>query len=218
MKCGRTPSFDGLASGYERLERSAFGGLLEAARFGLLEGLTGCRRVLLLGDGDGRLLARLLSLNPEVRIVSVDQSMAMIALAQSRVSAADLPRVTWQQADALVADFGSEKLDAVVTAFFLDCFSTSIAETLMQKISAALTPSALWLQVDFGVPPTGWTRWQAQLWLKTMYAFFRWQTGITARALPELDKTFADLGWKVVQQRQYRQGFVTSRLYRRATC
>ncbi|OYU98497.1 MAG: methyltransferase type 12, partial [Verrucomicrobiales bacterium VVV1] len=66
MKTG-PDSFDALASAYEGLERLAFGSDLETARFWHLDRLRDCRQVLVLGEGDGRFLARLLRQFPTVR-------------------------------------------------------------------------------------------------------------------------------------------------------
>ncbi len=208
-------SFDRLAEPYEALERAAFGGLLETARFEFLGELHGCRRVLLLGDGDGRLLARLVGLAPQATIISVDQSAAMLAKAQRRLRPEDLSRVKFYHADVLVADLGGERLDAIVTAFFLDCFSQPEAEQVVQQMDKLMAPSALWLEVDFGLPARGWRRWYAQGWLKLMYTFFRWRTGITAKALPDLQSTFHNLGWQLMKCQTYRAGFVYSRLYQK---
>ena len=55
-----TMNADRIASGYRWLEYAAFGLALEQARFDFLSRAAGARRVLILGEGDGRFLARLL--------------------------------------------------------------------------------------------------------------------------------------------------------------
>ena len=61
-------NFDRLAGIYRLLEFLAFGRDLERARFRLLETLAECHSVLVLGEGDGRCLARLARVAPEARI------------------------------------------------------------------------------------------------------------------------------------------------------
>ena len=87
-------NFDPLARLYRALEYLAFGGDLERARFCLLDHLAGRRSILILGEGDGRCLARLLPLAPEARIHCLDASPAMLARAGARIAntAAQSPR------------------------------------------------------------------------------------------------------------------------------
>ena len=80
---GRGRTFDALARPYRLLERLALGGSLETARYHFLPRLRSCRRVLVLGDGDGRLVQRLLRLAPELCVDSLDKSEAMQALARA---------------------------------------------------------------------------------------------------------------------------------------
>ena len=54
---------DPIASSYRWLEYAAFGLALEHARFDFLSHAAAARRVLILGEGDGRFLARLLRCN-----------------------------------------------------------------------------------------------------------------------------------------------------------
>ncbi len=79
-------NFDRLARIYRALEFLAFGGALERARFCFLDRLGGCDDILVLGEGDGRCLERLVGLAPHARIRCVDSSPAMLAVAAARVA------------------------------------------------------------------------------------------------------------------------------------
>ena len=59
---------DPIASSYRWLEYAAFGLALENARFDFLSHAAAARRVLILGEGDGRFLARLLRCNRQARV------------------------------------------------------------------------------------------------------------------------------------------------------
>jgi len=152
--------FDGLASAYVWLERLAFGRDLESARFSHLDHLQGCHRVLVLGEGDGRFLAQLVRRFPAMRIECLDASSAMLAKAEGRLSAEDRARVNFRQEDALLAQFGKDEYDAVVTLFFLDCFSAEEVAGLIGRIRTALRDDARWLWADFALPHRGWRRWR----------------------------------------------------------
>ncbi len=67
-------NFDRIARPYRWLEYLSFGPMLERCRFYRIPQLTAARRALVLGDGDGRFLARLLTCNPEVQVDAVDRA------------------------------------------------------------------------------------------------------------------------------------------------
>ena len=77
---------DWLAPYYESLEHFSFGNYLEQRRFAFLEETKQSQRALECGGGDGRFLARLLSLNRKVQVDFVDSSPKMTELAERRVS------------------------------------------------------------------------------------------------------------------------------------
>src|SRR5580704_9374486 len=78
MKIGR------LARWYRWVEYAAFGRALERCRFANLTLLERAQRVLILGEGDGRTLARLLAVAPAARFEVIELSSEMIALAKAR--------------------------------------------------------------------------------------------------------------------------------------
>src|SRR5690349_4974913 len=123
----RTPgsgSFDRLARIYQPLERLAFGRDLERARFCFLDELRDCRSILLLGEGDGRSLARLTRLAPRAEFHCIDGSARMLRRAAARLDEApDVSRrVRFEQADILNTPLEAERYDGITTFFFLDCF------------------------------------------------------------------------------------------------
>ena len=213
----RPSGFDRLARVYRVLEFAAFGRDLERARFCLLEHLSGCRDILVLGEGDGRCLARLVGLAPQARFHCVDASGAMLALARHRLAAAGRagPCVRFEHADAFSAALAPAHYDAVVTLFFLDCFSTEQVAALRDRIQASLKPGAAWLFADFAVPSQGWQRWRARAWLAVLYAFFRWQTNLAAWSLPDSERLLAEAGWRPEAIREFQGGLVRTVLFQR---
>ena len=153
---------DPIAGPYRWLEYAAFGTALERCRFSLLGGAAGAKRVLILGEGDGRFLARLAQANPSTLVDVVDSSAAMIALARGRVTPG---RVQFFHQDAL-APLPGAGYDVVVTNFFLDCLAEEDAQKLVAAVAERTTPGALWLVGDFALPAEGAARWHAQAWLR----------------------------------------------------
>jgi ubiquinone/menaquinone biosynthesis C-methylase UbiE len=214
----RRTNFNSLARVYSTLEWLAFGQGLERARFCLLDQLKDCRDILLLGDGDGRCLAQLVKIAPTARLHSVDASPAMLARASSRLSEMDCTRVTFTCADALAWNPPPAAYDAVVTLFFLDCFSDDEVKSLVTRIQPALRPSARWLWADFVLPACGVARWRAQIWLWVMYFFFRWQTGLATQVLPPSEKILCAAGWQPLATRDFHGVFVRSVVFNQPGC
>jgi SAM-dependent methyltransferase len=109
---------DRIASSYRWLEYAAFGLALEQARFDFIARAAGARRVLILGEGDGRFLARLLGCNQYASVAVVESSARMIQVARERVPPAELSRVEFHHVDAVSQALPPGPFDLAVTHFF----------------------------------------------------------------------------------------------------
>ena len=88
---------DPIARIYRWLEYASFGRALERCRFRFLDDVAEARCALLLGDGDGRFLDRLLKAAPSVAAETIDSSAEMLSLARVRCGA---DRVRYRRDDA----------------------------------------------------------------------------------------------------------------------
>ena len=161
------------------------------------------QHVLTLGEGDGRFVAELIRRNPTVRVDCVEVSGRMIGRARAR-----LPReaqVTFHHADARTWEFPQARYDAVVTCFFLDCFSDETLSHLIPSIAASIRPGGDLLVAEFRQPQKGIPAWRARLWLEAMYFFFRRSTRLEARRLPQWEGILNDFG-AIVGETIDRQG------------
>ncbi|HEX5216233.1 MAG TPA: class I SAM-dependent methyltransferase [Vicinamibacterales bacterium] len=209
-------NFDRVAGIYAWLERAAFGRDLERARVQFLDRARDCRNILVLGDGDGRALMQLLAAAPRASIRSVDASAAMLERAKNRVATlAGADRVVFEHADARRIELGAARYDAVVTLFFLDCFTTAEVEALVARVLNHLVPGGLWIYADFELPQNGVARLRGRAWLALLYGFFRWQTGITARELPPSRGILVRLGLIESAVARWRRGLIVARAFRR---
>ncbi|MBS1826842.1 MAG: class I SAM-dependent methyltransferase [Acidobacteria bacterium] len=200
---------DPLAPVYRWVEYAAFGRLLETCRFFFLPELRQARRALILGEGDGRFLARFLACNPTATVDVVEQSPKMIALARARIRPADTARVAFHRR------IPAQTYDLIVTHFFLDCLSAAEAQEIIAEAAAASAPGATWIASEFHIPAHGIARWHAQLWITTMYAFFRWTTGLQTRSIPPYEEMLAEQGFHRRRQQHWRWGLVKAELYRK---
>jgi SAM-dependent methyltransferase len=202
-----------LAPWYRWIEYAAFGGALERRRFAFLPRLADARRVLILGEGDGRTLAGLLKISPIAHFDVVELSPEMIGIAQQRSRSSE--RVTFHCLDARRATWPAGYFDALVTCFFLDCFTEDDASRLIQGLADVLAPGGVWLICEFAIPDDGWRRVHAQFWIWTMYRFFRATTGLSTAALPPIERLMREAGLERVEREKTRGGMMVSELWRR---
>jgi ubiquinone/menaquinone biosynthesis C-methylase UbiE len=210
-------NFDRLVDVYRGLELLAFGHDLERARFVHLDILREAESILVLGEGDGRALERLVNLAPRARIHCVDASEAMLARSRQRLgSSSAISRVHWEQADIFALRLAPQRYDAVITFFFLDCFDHAGVEEIVRNVTDALQPEALWLFADFVLPAGRIARLRARVWLAVLYAFFRWQTGLRVQHLPPSESIMSSAGFRPVSVRDFQHGLVRSSVFVRS--
>ena len=210
-------SFDTLAPYYRSMEFLAAGGILQRCRTSFLGEAAGCRRALLLGEGPGRFLVKLLRAHPGAEVTCVERSPRMIQEALRRVQRNGLngERVRFVQSDALTWQSPPGVFDLVVTHFFLDCFRREELESLVARVAAGTTDAARWLLADFRIPDRGWQRWRAHGVLALLYLFFRIATGLSAARLTPPDDFLRGAGFRLAGRRLDNFGLVHSDLWLR---
>jgi ubiquinone/menaquinone biosynthesis C-methylase UbiE len=209
---------DPIARAYRWLEYAAFGTLLERVRFRWLPELSGAKRVLILGDGDGRFLARFAAHYPSVEIDYVDSSAVMLALARARISKARLsnqPRLTFTEGDALNTALPRCDYDLVVTHFFLDCFNEKELSQLAAHLGPRLAPDVRWVVSDFREPRSGFLSLVFRFYLRLMFLFFRFTSGLQTRRLADYSELFRQLGFVVSKRASYLSDFLFSEIWTR---
>ena len=182
---GRPMSFDFLAPHYRWMERLLAGSKLQRCRTAFIQEIPTPRRVLLLGEGNGRFLAELTVKYPDAEFTCVDASARMLQCASERLHRRGLAKANLRFVHADVLEWQPDgPFDLIVTHFFLDCFQPEQLERIVGRAAAAAAPRARWLLADFCEPKTGWAKWRARLILKSMYLFFRIATRLPAPDLP----------------------------------
>jgi ubiquinone/menaquinone biosynthesis C-methylase UbiE len=201
---------DPIAPYYAAMEFTVFGRTLERCRFAFLPELTGARRALVLGDGDGRFLTRLLSACPTLQADYVDCSAAM--LAKAKRTAGD-ERVTYHHLNALTDPLPQASYDLVTSHFFLDCFDAAQQHEIVNRIAAA-APHARWLISEFRVPKGPLAR-PARAMIGLMYRFFSLATGLKTRALADHHPFLKTAGFRLAATAPHARGFIVSELWTR---
>ncbi len=209
--------FGRLAHLYCWIEYFSFGLYLQQCRYLRLDEMAKCRAALLYGDGDGRFLAALTRRAPNVEIVAVDASRAMLRRTASRLPPGAPVRLV--QGDALTCrsqDFPEAPFDLVVSHFFLDCFHEEELTSLMARVSEATVPGAVWVISDFAVPSRPIVR-TVGLWvIRGLYLAFGLLTGLRTRRLPNHADVMRQAGWALEDQRELLFGLLISQRWRRS--
>ena len=192
--------FDRLASSYGVLEHFLFGSRLQEMRCLYLAQLADCQDILLIGEGTGLFLEKLLQFNPKAKVTVIDQSAKMIKRARGRVAGQDLHRVTFQ-AVAFENFCSANQFDAVCTFFFWDCFEKDRIREMLPLLHLCMKKEGLWVEVDFVEDRRG--AHPSRVWyyflLRFLYGFFGWATGIKARWVEEIEPLAKENGFSLTQ-------------------
>ena len=194
------------------------GRALERRRCQFLPEMATARRVLILGEGDGRFLTTLLHANHGAEIDVVDNSAKMLARAAQRVRATveiDACIVRFHHADArLWRPSAGVNYDLVVTHFFLDCFEESELAPMVRRFAAG-EKECRWIVSEFRQPARGFSAWRARLWIGTLYRLFGWMTGLRVRRLPDYGLVLQQGGFRQIKAVTSEWGLLTSELWER---
>ncbi len=214
----RQPRFDRVAGPYRLLEYLSFGPMLERCRFHHLKMLASAQttRALVLGDGDGRFLARLLAACPHMNADAVDASPAMLRLLRTRTAQHGAERrLTTFLADARDFTPVACDYDLVATHFFLDCLTKSETESLIARLRPHLAAEARWVVSEFEVPAGSLIRAAlARTLIAGLYAVFRVLTGLRTRRIPPWRTLLARAGFTLEATQCFLGGLLVTEIWR----
>jgi ubiquinone/menaquinone biosynthesis C-methylase UbiE len=208
-------NFDRVARLYRWLEYMSFGLWLERCRSAQLAHLTGARRALLLGDGDGRFLARLLAANPALTADVVDSSQSMLMILDRRIRRSGPQarrRICLHHADALQWN-PTGSYDLIVSHFFLDCFFPHQLEQLFDRVLPHALPGARWVISEFAIPRNPFAGCLARGIIGLLYRAFGLLAGLRVRALPEYAAPLFRRGLMLSHDRRYLAGLLCSQVW-----
>jgi len=204
------PNFDRVARIYRWAEYASLGPLLQRTRTHFLSQLADHRSALVLGDGDGRFLARLMRENPASHATAVDTSATMLRLLRQRCC--DASRLQTMQASALDVDV-PRGVDLVVTHFFLDCLSQVDVEALVQRIAGQTEPGMLWLLSDFQVPERPIVGPLSKVYIRGLYLAFGILTGLRVRSLPDPQGALRRAGFTCIARHEKLRGLIYTEIW-----
>jgi hypothetical protein len=206
------PNFNRLARVYRWMEFATFGPWLWWCRCFFLPELMASRRALILGDGDGRFTARLLTVNTAIQVDAVDASSSMLH-ALARRAGPHAARISACCADVRRWRPNSLPYDLVVTHFFLDCLTTEEVRDLAERLREAIRPSAFWVVSEFAVPHGRFGRMAARPIVSALYRSFGLLTGLRVRTLPDYPAALGEAGFTLRKRRLWLGGLLVSELW-----
>ena len=209
------PDFDRLARPYRWMEFFSFGPWLALTRRTFLDELSGARHAIVLGDGDGRFTARLLGVNPIIRVDAVDASAAMLR-ALTRRAHPHTGRLRTHLADIRTwapQPTAEIPCDLIATHFFLDCLTSEEVLSLAGKLRQVCTPSARWVVSDFAIPPGLFGRLIAGPLIACLYFAFARLTGLAVRRLPDHTAALRQAGFTRIERRTRLGGLLIAEMW-----
>lgn len=206
-------NFDRVARPYRALEYLTLGRKLEQTRLHFVLQLATARKALVLGDGDGRFLARLLAENATIEATAIDGSAKMLELLLQRCSPY-ASRLKTIQTDALKFKPETETpYDLVVSHFFLDCFTEEQLNRLISNVRPAMRGESRWLVSDFRIPQ-GSLHLLARVLVRSLYLAFRLLSGLRITRLPNHSACLSQAGFECIDRKMFLSGILTTELWK----
>ncbi len=211
--------FNRLAPRYDALVWTFLGPTLQQSSVHFFDALPHDARLLVVGGGTGTFFDALAELRPNTKVLFVDLSEQMIALAQKRLR--EMPSGNRPQATFFHCSWDEIppglRADAVLTPFFLDCFSDAAQPAILAKLDGHLVAGGQWLFSDFNIPASGPAKRNAKLLLRLLYWGFNRICGLRVQQLPDFNSHFKAAGYTIREEVTFRNGSVVARLYKRLT-
>ncbi|AKD55378.1 class I SAM-dependent methyltransferase [Spirosoma radiotolerans] len=203
-------NFNWVAPVYDTLAFVVFGHKLQQAQVVFLDQIPAGANVLLVGGGTGWLLEQVLMRGNTKRIVYLEASRKMVALASRRmIQKSLLGSVDFRVGDetALSPD---ESFDVIITPFVLDLFTeTTLKTQFIPQLLNVLKSTGLWLVTDFVQPPSWWQK--VLLWI--MIRFFRLTAGIEANRLANWQQCLFDADLALHKREHQVGGMVSAEVW-----
>jgi tRNA (cmo5U34)-methyltransferase len=203
---GTLNAFDRIAPVYDALATLAFGGAIRRSQLWQLTHLPPSGRVAILGGGTGWIADSILK-TTSARILYVEASSRMISFAKAKLA-------PWgdrvQYVHGTEADLPQDgSFQVVVANFYFDLFEDDSLPGVLAIIRGALHDDGKLLVADF-VDETSWHR----KFLRLMYRFFGWATGMRSVRLPRWDSITSAIFTPQVAATFF-NGFIRSVVYKK---
>jgi ubiquinone/menaquinone biosynthesis C-methylase UbiE len=196
--------YNGIASFYDTISRIVYQNAIIKAQVFLIQLIKGKNKVLIVGGGTGWILEEISKLNrPDISVVYVEKSSAMIALAKKR----NYKNVKVDFIEKGIEEYiSATQFDIIITPFLFDNFLKEKIDIVFEKLDRLITQNGIWLYADFVNDKTKIKLWQ-QFLLKTMYLFFKATTKIETQELINM-RPYFEHDYTLISQQYFYNGFI----------
>ena len=202
--------FDLWSPVYDLVAWLVFQGRLQSATLDWLESIDDAETLLILGGGTGWYLPQLFAHKPNIEVVYVDSSAAMIESAKRYAKEiSPISKITFCHCS--VFELQAQEIDMVVSFFFLDMFNESTIASLLTTLRSR-NKEPMWLLLDFWLPANS-HRDLRSLLVGFMYFCFRISCGIEAQRLPTIERIFPEHGFSCTKVKNYAGGLIKGWLF-----
>jgi ubiquinone/menaquinone biosynthesis C-methylase UbiE len=212
-------NFDTIAFVYDSLASCIFGESIKQAQIDTIDFIPDHVNILIIGGGTGWYLKELLDRKKPKKLVYIEASQNMIYLTRKIIDGVFLTDKSIVELRAGTEDtiLPDEQFDIIITHFFLDIFAPYRLQRIIGKLNQALSPEGIWLIADFSLPQreTGRYYFWKKILVKSMYMFFRIVCRISAKALPDFNHVFSQLGMIEVYRKNFYYTLIHSCVYSR---
>ncbi|HEY2725651.1 MAG TPA: class I SAM-dependent methyltransferase [Parafilimonas sp.] len=197
-------NYNGIARFYDVISRFVYQNSIVKAQVFLIQFIAENNKVLIVGGGTGWILEEISKLNkPNISIMYVEKSSAMIALAKKR----NYKNIEVNFIEKGIEDYiSAEQFDVIITPFLFDNFLKDKIDVVFKQLNTLLKQNGIWLYADFVNDKTNKKLWQ-QFLLKTMYLFFRLTANIETQKLIDMRPYFAN-NYTLISQLFFYRNFI----------
>ncbi|QIP14009.1 class I SAM-dependent methyltransferase [Spirosoma aureum] len=203
-------TFDWIAPVYDLLASVVFGRKLQQAQVVFLTDIPPKASVLLAGGGTGWLLEQLLMKRNPKRVLYLEASVRMVALASQRIIQKAVLGTVEYRVDTIMHLPNGDQFDIVITPFLLDLFpEETLQSSLIPQLRNSLKPNGIWLVADF----IGTDVWWQKTLLWAMIRFFRLTAGIETTQLADWQRLLAEAGLSLQKRQPCVGGMVSTEVW-----
>jgi ubiquinone/menaquinone biosynthesis C-methylase UbiE len=205
--------FDRLAPFYDFVVWVVFGKRLSRFADAAISSLHHSKNCLIVGGGSGEIIRQCFDHAISEQYFYAELSTKMIERTKSRFKDEELSKIQFgNDWESLI---GSDKLDLVIFPFVLDCLTENSASKLLKTLRPKLNTNAQILIIDFRELKAkgSFTRNLKNAFIRMLYFFFRFATGIEARSLPNTNRVMIDTGFQVTASKSILDDWITAQYF-----
>lgn len=205
--------FDRLAPVYDLVVWAIFGKRISRFVRLAISSLEHSKNCLIVGGGSGEILRQCFDQAISEQYLYAELSNKFIERTKTNFKNKELTKVKFgNDWESLI---GSQKLDLVIFPFVLDCLTENSAEKLLKALRPKLNTNAQILIIDFRELKANGSFISniKNTFIRVLYFFFRFTTGIEAKSLPNTNRVMIDTGFQITDSKSMMDEWITAQYF-----